>query len=125
MSETNGNGLTRWGALGGIGLFAFAVLGAFFVLWSTATNAAKDAASLEVRVTRLETDVTANRIEIATLRSNQIEIDTQLRASIDESNKSLAWQMRVNSMLWERSFKGSHLPTDNAIYSNIASGQAR
>ena len=63
---------------------------------------------------------------IARLQADEIEVDTQLRASIDDSNKSLAWQLRINSMLWEQAFHGkSTLPIGNAFYPNIANGNSR
>lgn len=101
------------------------ILGAMFVLYSQVSTAYAKANDLEGRVDRLSNVIEEQRIEIAGLKSSQIEQDTQLRASIDDSNKSLAWQLRINAMLWEKTFKGSHLPTDNAFYPNIANGNSR
>lgn len=120
-----GNGATRWGAWAGVGMLALALLGALFVLYATAIGAAKDVAGLDVRISALEAQETADRVQLTKLEAAQLEIDTQLRASIDDSNKSLAWQLRVNSMLWSKSFPGSHFPTDDAFYPNIANGNAK
>lgn len=78
------------------------------------------------RIQVLEASVADNRLEITKTQLTQIEQDTQLRASIDDSNKSLAWQLRMDAMLWEQTSKGKiHLPTDNAFYPNIANGNSR
>jgi hypothetical protein len=125
MAEGNGNGTARWSAWAGIGTLALALIGSLFVLYATAIGAAKDVASLSARISALETQVAADRVQITKIEDKQTEIDTQLRASIDDSNKSLAWQLRINSMLWSKAFPGSHFPTDDAFYPNIANGEAR
>jgi hypothetical protein len=124
MAE-GGNGVARWGAWASAVGTAAVILGAMFVLYSQVSTAYAKANDLEGRVDRLSNVIEEQRIEIAGLKSSQIEQDTQLRASIDDSNKSLAWQLRINAMLWEKTFKGSHLPTDNAFYPNIANGNSR
>jgi len=125
MAEAvNGNGWTRYNAIAAILGAGGAMMFAIFTLWATANTAASVAHDLKDQVRILEGQVAADRIEIAGLKYTQIEADTQLRASIDEANKSLAWNMRIESMLWTKAGL-PHLPTDNSTYPNIANGQSR
>lgn len=122
----NGNGTAKLGVwISALGTGAV-VLGALFVLYSQVSTAYATANDLKEQVNKLAQQANDNRVQIAQLEAQQIEVDTQLRASIDDDNKGLAWQLRVNSILWEQAFKGqSHMPSDNAFYPNIANGSSR
>lgn len=105
---------------------AVPVIGALASLYLMTNTAYTKAVALEARVTALESTSAQTRLDVTVMHSDMTEIDTQLRASIDDSNKGLAWQLRVDSVLWERAFDGkSHLPIDNAVYPNIADGKSR
>lgn len=84
------------------------------------------AAEEQSKVSTLQHDVEEMKVAQAKTEDQFIEVDTQLRATIDEDNKTLAWQMRMNAIMWEKLNNGkSHLPTDNAFYPNIANGESR
>lgn len=105
---------------------SFVILAALFTLFSAANTALAKAEELQHRVDKLETEAGNNSVSIAKIEDSQTEIDTQLRASIDDSNKGLAWQLRVDAMLWEQAFAHkSTLPIDNAVYPNIANGKSQ
>lgn len=124
--DMNGNGGVRWSTIGALSVPVLMIASALIITSWTANTAADRAAEFGRRLDSDEITMATNRVEIAELRANQVEIDTQLRASIDDDNKSLAWQLRVNAMLWEQAFHGkSTLPVGNAFYPNIANGQSR
>ena len=126
MAEGNGNGTARWQLWATVAGLALVLISAMMTLYVQVNTAYNTANALQARVDKLEEVANSNRVQIAQLQASLIESDTQLRASIDDTNKGLAWQLRVNSILWEQSFKGkSHFPTDNAFYPNIANGQSR
>ena len=119
------NGTARWQLWVSIGTAAIAVFGSIMVLYWTSMTSYNNTLDLARRVSALESVTQENRTSISVMRADMVEINTQLRASIDDRNIMHAWDMRVQSMLWEKSFKGSHLPTDNAVYPNIADGKSR
>lgn len=123
----NSNGTARWANLAAVVGVAIVVFGAIVTLYMRADSAFQKANDLQVRVNELSNEAGANRVEITKLADKQTEIDTQLRASIDEDNKSIAWQNRMNSMLWEQAFGKihSHFPTDNPDFPNIANGKSQ
>lgn len=125
MSE-NGNGTARWQLWVSAAGIAIVVFGAIMALYMMATSAYQKAESLERRMMVIEVLAAQNRTDVSVIRSDMAEIDTQLRASIDDRNLGHAWDLRIDAMLWEQAFKGkSHLPIDNAVYPNIADGKSR
>lgn len=126
MTAPNGGGTARWQLWVSFSGISVVLIGALMSLYFQVTTAYTTANALQARLDRLAAQVAEDRLEIGQLKSAQIESYTQLRASIDDQNKGLAWQLRIDAVLWEQSFHGnSHLPIDNAYYPNIANGQSR
>lgn len=129
MAEANGNGTARvglWVSITGAVVAVLIFIGSLMTMYAQLVATERTADDLKERVDRMALEIASQRVQIVTLTASQTEIDTQLRASIDDDNKSLAWQLRIDAMLWEKSFDGkSHLPIDNAFYPNIANGQSR
>ena len=133
MAQQESNGLARWQVWASIISAVLLINGAVItyvvqiadVRSDTVQNKeAIDEASR--RLDKLEDASANNRLEIVKAQLSQVEIDSQLRASIDDSNKSLAWQLRMDSMLFDMASNHKiHLPTDNAFYPNIADGASR
>ena len=97
-----------------------------FVLYAQVNAAYATANDLKDRVDRITNELADERLKLTQLEASEVEQDTQLRASIDDDNKSLAWQLRINAILWEQAFHGkSTLPISNAFYPNIANGNSR
>ncbi len=128
-----GNGTARWQLYLSAGSLALFVVGSLIGLliqiasltYATADTRAKMEA-MESRLGRVEQQSQLNQTSITVMRSDMGEIDTQLRASIDDRNLGHAWDLRIESVLWEQAFKGrSHLPIGNAVYPNIADGKSR
>lgn len=120
------NGNARWGMWASVAAALAVILGGALTFYLRAESGYQKALALEERVSFLEKSVQASQTDISVIHADMREIDTQLRASIDDKNLSHAWDLRVESVLWEQAFKGhSHLPIDNAVYPNIADGKSR
>jgi hypothetical protein len=119
MAEGNGNGTARWSAWAGIGTLALALIGSLFVLYATAIGAAKDVSALSTRVASLETEISAQRVEITTLQAKNVEIETQFRGADQARNLMHANDLRVQAMLWRKTF-GIEYPIENSYYPTIA-----
>lgn len=121
-TPANGNAKWQvWLSAAGVG---FVILGAMFGLFMTATNAFTMASSLQSRVATMETLIHANEIEISVQRAQLTEIETQFRASDQVRNVMHANDLRVESMLWQKSF-GTPYPIGNAYYPTIAQERPR
>lgn len=129
----NGNGTARWQLwVSAVGVGSI-ILGSLFWLNTQIVTLSRETEDLKaqlvaqnLRVERLDTRLQQAQTAIGVMGSDMKEIDTQLRASVDDRNLSHAWDLRIQAMLWEKAFGGkSHLPTDNAVYPNIANGPSR
>lgn len=119
----NGNGLARWQvwlaaaalALTFFGVVVVPMIGLFIV----ASGASSETAELKSRVDRMEVQIGVESIEIAQMRSSLVEIETQFRASDQVRNLMHANDLRIQSLLWKKSF-GVDYPTGNSYYPTIA-----
>lgn len=119
----NGNGLARWQvwlaaaalALTFFGVVVVPMIGLFIV----ASSANAEAVELKSRVDKMDVQISSDRIELAQMRSSLVEIETQFRATDQVRNVIHANDLRVQSMLWRKSF-GQDYPIGNAYYPSIA-----
>jgi 3-phenylpropionate/cinnamic acid dioxygenase small subunit len=63
------------------------------------------------------------RAQYAVLSAKLVEIETQFCASDIVRSLIHASDMRIQSLLWSRSYPGEHMPTDNAFYAHICNRQ--
>lgn len=82
-----------------------------------------DRAQLNERLRSMENLVPANaaerRSQFAVMNAKLVEIETQFCASDIVRNLLHANDMRIQSLLWAKSYPGDKMPTDNAFYPRI------
>lgn len=118
-SGSNGNGIVRWQVWASIAAVATVLMTSLFNLWFTANTAATTGVELKDRVVKLEAQISADRIDISSLKNRNTEIETQFRASDQVRNLMHASDMRVLALLWHKSYKEDY-PIQNAYYPTIA-----
>jgi hypothetical protein len=131
MAPSNGNGSAKWQTWASFGTLGFLVIGGLITfllqvngLSNQVTSLTNENSEISRRLARVETQAQTNEVEIAKIEDSQTEIDTQLRASIDEYCKSLVWQQRINGLVWNKAFKGvSEFPGQVFFCPNIADGK--
>lgn len=95
------------------------VIGALASLYLMTNNAYTKAVALESKVSMLESENRTQEIQIRTICSALIEVETQFRSADQTRNIMHANDMRVEAMLWKKTF-GVEYPTANAYYPTIA-----
>lgn len=95
------------------------VIGALASLYLMTNNAYTKAVALESRIAVNEASIQRQELELRTVCSSLIEIETQFRSADQTRNIMHANDLRVNAMLWKKTF-GVEYPTDNAYYPTIA-----
>ncbi len=118
----NGNGIGRVALIASIGASGLLLLGAiggfFYVAFQTRSNSDL----LEVnsnKIQELQGLVSDTRGRLSGQEMALNEIETQFCGEDIVRNLMHANDMRVQSMLWAKTFPGSILPTDNSYYPNI------
>ncbi len=116
------NGASRLGLYAGIAASCAVLLvtlgGFFYVAFQTSSNAAKIEAQQKL-IDAVQEGVSSNRGRLSAQEMALKEIETQFCSEDIVRNLMHANDMRIQSMLWTKSFAGTALPTDNAYYPTI------
>lgn len=120
MAETNGTArLGVWVSALGTGAL---ILGALFVLYSQVSTTYATTNDLKERVERLSAEVVTNRTQITQLCSELTEVETQFRASDQVRNLMHTNDLRVEAMLWHKTY-GQEYPVSDPYLPTIAQDQ--
>jgi hypothetical protein len=116
VEGTNGaNRISLYIGIAASGAVLLVTLGGFFyVAFQTSSNAAKIEAQQKL-IDAIQDTVSLNRGRLSAQEMALKEIETQFCSEDIVRNLMHANDMRIESMLWTRSF-GAALPTDNAYY---------
>ena len=130
-APTNGNGtngLGRMLAIAGAGaaIVVPLVAGIFWIaqVSDRATVAMQEITDLRRQVNALESGAGTTKNELVAVQSSLTEIETQFEAADQIRNLMHANELRVESLLWQKTFAGTSFPTDNAYYPSIANRPA-
>lgn len=122
MAEGNGNGYSRWQLWVSIAALGAVVFSAIVGLSWAANSAYGKAMELQGRLDRMEETVSANRAQFAQVCSALVEIETQFRASDQVRNLMHTNDLRIQAMLWRKSF-GEEYPVGDPYLPTIAQDQ--
>jgi LmbE family N-acetylglucosaminyl deacetylase len=113
------NGIGQLVRIGSIAIPVLAILGAvFYVGFQSQANSAA-IARLELRNDRIEEVLRDAQSKVGQQTDALTEIETQFCASDIVRNLMHANDMRTIALLWQKTFPGSVMPTDNAYYPTI------
>lgn len=125
--SSEANGTKHWQVLFGAATVSIAVIGAMWVFISQIAGMSSDIAQLKERVGALQVQAFRNGeiigsavTSISVIRTQLREVETQFRGSDQIRNLMHAETLRVQSMLWEKTFPGTTFPTANAYYPVIS-----
>lgn len=118
-SASNGNGTARWQLWLSAATVGLTLMGSIFFLYQTATDALGRARELDAKVAQLEAVVADHTASLRVVRSDLREVETQFRAADQIRNLTHATDMRIQAMLWRKTF-GAEYPVGNAYYPQIA-----
>lgn len=117
-------GLGRIFAVGAavVSVIAPIVLGSIWIsnVSGNATMALARLEEIDTRLSRLLDSENRGDIDMAQVRSALTEIETQFKASDQIRNVMHADDMRWRSVIWQKVFPGTTMPTDNAYYPTIS-----
>lgn len=115
----NGNGYARIGVWASAISAGALVIGAFIWIGTIASevnNNSTNIAALAGRLGRIEADNRTLELRVTALETSQKEIETQFCGTGNIINLMHANDMRIQSLLWQKSYAGITLPTDNPFY---------
>lgn len=120
-TEENGNGkrpssIGVWLSGGGV---IMAIIGAFIWVGGLASEVGQNQTTISAISTRLSSAEANNRaleLRVTSLETSQKEIETQFCGTGNIINLMHANDMRLQSVLWQKSFPGITFPTDNPFY---------
>lgn len=98
---------------------AVLVTGSLVTLYVQVNTAYSTANDTKERLDRLTSVVELQRTQITQLCSSLVEVETQFKSADQTRNIMHANELRIDSMLWQKTFR-STFPTDNAYYPTIA-----
>lgn len=123
VANGNGtNGARSWQTISAIIVSAVAVVGIIYQVASVSFTASSNAVSLDdlkKLVSRIDERETALTNRASIIETSLQEIETQFCGADNMRNLMHATDLRVFSMLWEKTFPGSRYPTDNAFYPTV------
>lgn len=126
MSEKTTNGVGSFTRLlpilGSIGsALAAVVVGTIWVsaVSGNALSALNLAREVEARQNESSRQLSEARTKIVELQTKLTEVETQFCASDDVRNLMHSYDLRIESLLWQKNYPGTIFPTDNALYPKI------
>jgi hypothetical protein len=91
----------------------------------TAKNALDLASQNQIRLNDAQRQIADYKTALVALRTQLAEVETQFCDGDIVRNLMHAHDMRLQAMLWQKTFPGSTLPTDNAFYPTICNRDIR
>lgn len=124
MAASNGTGrLALWIGIAASGAgFMATMLVAFNTLSNMATQVTSNSTKTDTLIMEVKADeqiIRSLELKLNSVEVSLNEVETQFCADDQMRNVMHATDMRIQSMLWARSFPDSKLPTDNAYYPTI------
>ncbi len=111
--------VARFGGLLPLLGLAVPVVGALASLYLMTNSAYTKAVALEQRVAVLEASNHSQELELRVVCNDLVEVETQFRASDQVRNLMHVDSLRIEAMLWHKSFN-AEFPVSNAYLPTIA-----
>jgi hypothetical protein len=128
MAATGPNGANKVALWSSVAVAAVAILttvGAFFYVAFQGKDNADKIDRLFTVAGKSQDDIKKLELRLAEMERDLNEIETQFCAADQIRNLMHANSMRIEALLYEKTFPGSHLPTDNAYYPTICNRKTK